>query len=150
MADKITIRKCKIVKTEYCTGLFLYVPKKEGAYKNAYIQSGLTFDEALDIIKIEMGDSYDENTFRLNHMYRVKDNRIFTLLYDKYHAGFVATEELADFIEKNNINIRYTYMISCDYMWAMAKVTALGALTGTDEIFLTREPKAGCWYRRIL
>lgn len=150
MADKIMIRKCNIVKTKYSTGLFLYVPKKEGAYKNACVQSGLTFNEALDIVKTEMGNSYDENTFRLNCLYRVRDNRIFTLLYDKYHAGFVATEELANFIEKNNINIGYADMISCDYMWAMAKITALGAITGTDEIFLTREPKAGCWYRRLL
>lgn len=149
MADKIAIRKCYIVKTKCSTGLFLYVPKKEGAYKNAYIQSELTFDEALEIMKNELGDNYDENTFHLNRLYRVRDNRIFTLLYDKYHAGFVATEELADFIEKNNINIRYTYMISCDYMWALAQVTVLGAITGSDEIFLIREPKAGCWYRRM-
>lgn len=148
MADKVQIRKCNIVRTKCSIGLFLYAPNKKGTYKNACVQSGLTFNEALDIVKTEMDDSYDENTFRLNRLYRVRDNRIFTLLYDKYHAGFVATEELTDFIEKNNINIRYTYMISCDYMWAMSQTTALGAITGRDKIFLTREPKAGCWYRR--
>lgn len=148
MADKITIRKCNIVKTKYSIGLFLYVPQKEGVYKNAHIQSGLGFDEALDIMKNELDAGYDENTFRLNYLYRVRDNRIFTLLYDRYHVGFVATEELADYIDKNNINTGHTYMRSCDYMWAIAQATALGAITGSDGIFLTKTPKVGCWYRR--
>lgn len=148
MADNTDIKKCNIVRTKYTLGLFLYIPKKEGYYKNAFILSGLSYVEALELIKNEMGDKFNEKSFRFNRLYKVKDNRIFTLLYDKYHAGFVATEELSDFIDRNNINIRYTYMIKCDYIWAIANVTSLGAITGKDKIFLTRVPKAGCWYKR--
>lgn len=142
------IKKCSVVRTRFCIGLYLHVPSKIKKYKQISVQEGLRFEEALKIIKEEMGEQFEKIKFKFNRFYQITDKRIYTVLWDKYHVGFIETEKIADFINENNIKIRYVRTCECDYQKAVAMVTQLGAVTGKDKIFLSKSPLVEVWYRR--
>lgn len=148
MENTEIIRKCNIVRTKFCIGLYLYVPKKFEHNKYISVQKELSFDNAIKIIKTEMGDRFPQKRFKYNHLYQVTDKRIYTVFWDKYHAGYAETNKIADFINVNNIKIRYVRTYECDYQRAVSIVTQLSADVGKSSIFLSKSPVSGAWYKR--
>ena len=127
-----------LVETRFCAGLYLskvaagFVTKRG----KAYIREFMEFEKAkqkLEEISKEADFPIPWKEFKFNHLYRIRDVRIYVVIYTSRRAGFVSVENVGDFIKKFEIDIsisrtsrRLTYIQAVQLVWD------LGAETGFD------------------
>lgn len=127
-----------LVETKFCAGIYLskaaasFVTQKG----NAYIREIVEFQKAKEKLKeLEKEGDYPIpwQEFKLNHLYKIRDDRVYVVIYTSRRVGFVNVENSADFIKKFKIDIsisktsrRLTYTQAAQLVWD------LGAETGSD------------------
>lgn len=73
----------------------------------------------------------------------------YMVFYNRTAAGFTEMEKYKAFMISNHIQGQYfRKKYRLDYQSAVAMVTALGAITGSDSIFLSKVPVRGRLYKR--
>lgn len=151
MDDKEKKIVCWLAMTRYCAGIFLYNPKN---VDNCFLERAMivpftSYKLAISRIEKEAEIEIDIRTLKPNRLYRIKDNNVYVVFYNKLGVGFTRVNSYVKFLRKQGLNQRYLKNIyNLNYQEAVALVTNLGAITGRGEIFMTRSPKPNVWYKR--
>lgn len=137
---------CWIVRTRFCIGIWLYNPQNQGNqyFQHAKVEQIKDYQEALQKVKEEAGRSIEIRKLSPNRLYQIRMRAIYMVFYNKQQAGFTEMEKSADFLKSNHVSpcfFKKKYRL--DYREAIAMVTALGAITGSDEICLSKVPMCG-------
>ena len=142
---------CWLVKTRFCLGIWLHDPQNDrsNGLKNATVTFVEEYAEAVNQVRQEAGDRIDMERFRPNRLYQIRDQRIFSVFYNRKKTGFVETEKIEEFMQRNQTSERFFYKKHhVDYNTAIAMVTAYGADTGSNSILLSQVPICGRLYER--
>lgn len=127
-----------LIETKFCAGIYLSKAAADFVTKRgkAYIREFREFEkvkEKLEEIAKKADFSIPWKEFKFNHLYKIRDDRIYVVIYTSRRAGFVNVENSADFIKKFKIDIsisktsrRLTYTQAAQLVWD------LGAETGSD------------------
>lgn len=127
-----------LIETKFCTGIYLSKAAANFLIKTgkAHIIEFAEFEkvkEKLEEITKEADFQIPWKEFKFNHLYKIRDDRIYLVIYTSRRAGFVCVENLDDFIKKFKIDIlisrtsrRLTYIQAVQLVWD------LGAETGSD------------------
>lgn len=142
-----------LVETRFCAGIYLSKAAANFVNKGGrvYIRELTEFEKAKEKLK-ELAKEADYpipwQGFRLNRLYKIRDDRIYVVVYTRRRAGFVNVENLADFIKKYELDIlsnktsrRLTYTQAVQFVWN------LGVATGSD-ICGRKSPACGKYYWR--
>lgn len=140
-----------LVQTRFHAGLFLskaainFNVKKVKPFVTEYKE----YQEAEKKLKeIAMDFPIPWQGFRFNYLYKIRDDRIYVVVYTSKRAGFVNVEKLSDFLEHYEIDI-----LSCrisrkkTYIQAVQMTWGLGVYTGSD-ICGPKTPVSWKYYRR--
>lgn len=143
---------CWIVKTRFCLGIWLHEPQNDrsNVLKSAAVTYVEEYAEAVNLVQQEAGNRIDMESFRPNKLYPIRDKRIYTVFYNRKKVGFVETDKIEEFLQKNGTSEQFFHKkYRLDYDTAVAMVTACGADTGSNSVLLSQIPICGRLYERL-
>lgn len=140
-----------LVETKYCAGIYLsraainFNLEKVKPIVREYAE----YPEAEKKLKeLEVDFPIPWQRFRLNCLYKIRDDKSYVVVYTNKRAGFVNVENLSDFLELYNIDIsssrtsrRLTYTQAVQLIWN------IGVYTGYN-ICGAKTPVCWRYYRR--
>lgn len=142
-----------IVKTRFSVGIWLHDPAndhRDYIKKALHIKIG-EYESALKMLEEETKINLDMEAFRPNRLYKIEDDKIFVVFYNRRRVGFSEMDDADNFMRKNKMGWRYyrkKWRLS--YQQAVSMVVSLGAVTGQNEIFGRKNPVCGRLYWRYL
>lgn len=127
-----------LIETRFCAGIYLSKATANFTIKRwkSHVSEFEEFEQAKERL-IELDKEADFpipwQEFKLNYFYKIRDDRVYIVIYTSRRAGFVNVENSVDFIRINKIDIsrsktsrRLTYAQAVQFVWD------LGVATGFD------------------
>lgn len=145
---------CWVVRTKFYAGIFLSqaAVKKKGHAQAGNVIPFQTYEGALayfkELVKTNNFD-FDFTKFRVNRLLKVRNDRIYIVVYNRWKIGFTEGEEFGQFISKAGLAPgMYKAKGSLTYLDAVRMVWSLGAQTPKLDVGGWKNPSCGVWYRR--
>ncbi len=138
-----------VIKTRYSIGLWLHDPQNE---KKLHLEKTLMikflkYEDAENFVRQEASESISWDQFYPNRLYKIRDDRIYVVFYNRIRTGFAEMENAEELVPKDQERF-YRKKWRLTYNEAVALVTQLGAETGSDRIFARKNPVCGRFYLR--
>lgn len=138
-----------VIKTRYSIGLWLHEPQKD---KNLHLEKTLMikfvkYEDAENFVRQEASGSISWDQFYPNRLYKIKDDQIYAVFYNRIRVGFAEMKNAEKLVPKDQERF-YRKKWRLTYTEAVALVTQLGAETGSDRIFARKNPVCGRFYLR--
>lgn len=143
-----------MLTTRFRIGIFLSETKARSFAERtkAKLRSFDSWESAVNDLKTRERTwdyTMDWKNFIPNKLYKVMDDKIYSVISTKYRAGFVKTEDFLPFIEKHHFT--FYYLKTClTYEEAIKRLWNLGITTPPNTITSKSLPRCGWVYNRRL
>lgn len=143
-----------VIQTTYCAGIYISsaaVTELEGKFQISKKYYS-TYEEACEAFKTLLEKAQYKvaiDKIYPNRLYRLYSKKVYVVLYNSKKVGFFKMSDVGEIMRQNRNNLCYLKKkFRLDYEEAVAMVTALGAITGSDKILMRKNPVCGKLYHR--
>ena len=103
---------CYIGETAYKAGIFLSyrIAERKSYFKNLKLERFTSFNEAEDEFKKRYGEVVDMTIFKLNHLYSVRSQNVYSVFWTPLNVGICYTcafSDAADMLIPEDDNMRW-------------------------------------------
>lgn len=143
-----------LVKTEYCTGIFLSeaaantMSKKMKLQKIEYESYAEAYETMKSLVE-KWTEKFSWGNFVPNRLYQIKSRKCYIVFYNKNKVGFTKKDNIDQFCDQDRIDLRFfRAKRNLDYETALSIVNNLGANTGKSKILEHYNPRINKLYVR--